>query len=146
MLVQLPKVIRDSPMIVVEHSLYLILIMLGAWGISPLNVHLNSNGVDAPFGVYMLTAQYTLCLLAGVSGQMSIVTGRIEHRIQTARFAFLTFASGGLMSLLVIMFGVAFLPNSLMLNICGMLVAGVAYLHLNMHLREGAYGRWSCSD
>ena len=146
MLVQFPKVIRDSPIIVVEHVLYTILVVMGVWGISPSNPSLNSDSMDTPFGVYLVAVQYTLCLLAGVAGQMSIITGRIEHRIQTARLAFLTFSFGGLMALLVILFGGAFFPNSLMLNICGMLVAGVAYLHLNMHLREGAHGRWNSSD
>lgn len=141
MLTHISKVLKNRPLLAVEHMMYILLVTAGVWGLSPNNSALSIERLINQFGVYVVIGQFALFLVVGVLGHLSIITVRIEHRIHTTRLAFLVFAYGGIANLGVYVFGGEFNPISLMLYSFSMLVAGIIHLHLRMQYRLGLRGR-----
>lgn len=143
MLAHFSRVLRNRPLLAVEHMMYLLLTISGIWGIHPSNDSLTFERLVNQFGVLIVVVQYIMFIVVGVYGHLSIFTVRIEQRIQTTRLAFLAFAFSVVANLGVFVFGGIFNPVSLMLAVSWALAAGITHLHLKMHQRMGAVGRWS---
>ena len=122
--------------------MYILLIVLGGWGLAPNNSSVTVERLVNQFGVTIVVLQYAILLLVGIYGHLSIITVRIEHRVATTMAAFFAFFYGLASSLGVFIFGGPFNPVSTMLYSFAALVAGIIYLHLKSHQRSGAYGRW----
>lgn len=141
MLSHFSKVLRNRPLLAVEHMLYILLICSGIWGLTPSSSSLTIERLVNQFGVYVVAAQYSAFLLVGMYGHLSISTVRIEHRIATLMAAFFAFMYGLVANVTVLLFGGIFNPVSTMLYSFSALVAGIIYLHLKSHQREGVTGR-----
>lgn len=142
MLNHFAKVLEKHPLLVIEHIIYSVMIAIGCWGLSPENGSLVTERLVNEFGVYFTVAVYALYLLAGAAGYLSVVTARIEHRINTVRLAFLVFSLAGITNLAVLYAGGHFHPMTLLLNVMGLLVAGIVFLHLKIRQRWEAVGRF----
>lgn len=145
MLAHFSKVLRRRPLLSVEHMMYTLLLVCGVWGLLPNNRSITLERLVNNFGVYVVVAQYTVFIIVGLYGHLSIATVRIEQRIQTSRLAFLAFAFGFVANILIVLFGGPFNPISCMLFGSWGLVAGIIFLHLSMVHRTGIKGRRSYS-
>ena len=146
MLAHFSKVLRNRPLLAVEHMMYILLILAGVWGLHPSNTSLTIERLVNEVGVYAVVMQFASSILVGVAGHLSIITVRIEHRVVTTMMAFLTFAYGFVANMLILIFGGLFNPVSLTLNVSWALVAGITHLHLRIRQNEGATGRWGCKS
>lgn len=141
MLEHFSRVLKNRPILAIEHMIYLLLVVSGVWGLLPDNPSISIERLVSQFGVYAVIGQFAAFLCVGALGHLSIVTVRIEQRIQTTRLAFLVFAYAGIANLGVFLFGGELNPVSLMLYSISMLVSGITHLHLMMHYRDGLRGR-----
>lgn len=141
MLEHMSRVIKNRPLLAIEHMLYILLTVSGVWGLIPNNPSLSLDRLANQFGVHMVLLQYAVFLIVGIYGHLSLVTVRIEHRINTTRLAFLAFAYSGVANLGVFVFGGNFNPVSIMLSVTCALISGIIYLHLKIYYRLGVRGR-----
>ena len=142
MLNHFAKILKNRPLLAIEHMMYLLLITMGVWGLSPSNNSLTIERLVNQFGVYVVVAQYSAFLLVGLFGHLSIITVRIEHRVMTTKIAFFAFMYALIANVAILLFGGIFNPISTMMNSFAALVAGIIHLHLRAHQRAGATGRW----
>lgn len=141
MLNHFSKVLRNRPLLAIEHMMYILLVVAGIWGLLPSNSSITLERLVNQFGVYAVIIQYSVFLLVGLAGHLSIITVRIEQRIATSMLAFFAFSYGMAANIGIFIFGGPFNTVSTMMNCFCALVAGIIYLHLKMHQRLGATGR-----
>ena len=141
MLNSFAKALDKNPLVAIEHMIYVVMIVIGVWGLSPGNSVLNINRLVGELGLYLTVGLYTLYIIAGMVGHIAIITMRINHRINTSRFAFFVFSFAAVSSIGLLYAGGDFTPT-LMLNVLGLLISGIIFLHLKIHQRSGAVGRY----
>ena len=121
--------------------MYILLVCAGVWGLLPDNNSITIERLVGQFGVFVVILQYSVFLLVGLYGHLSIITVRIENRTVTSMLAFFAFAYGLVSNAMILIFSGIFNPISTMLYTFAGLVAGIIYLHLKAHQRLGARGR-----
>ena len=121
--------------------MYILLVSAGVWGLLPGNNSITIERLVGQFGVLVVTMQYSVFLLVGLYGHLSIITVKIENRTVTSMLAFFAFAYGLVSNAVILIFSGIFNPISTMLYTFAGLVAGIIYLHLKSHQRLGVKGR-----